>query len=172
MSGLLYSSTHLQERLMQTFNTSSYSTSARINLWKANLKMFLDNPFFGVGFQNNTAFLPKYYEQLSIKDGMISHAHNNYMSVLGGTGAVGLIAYLLFVFSFIYLTLFLWKKRSSFDLFEQILILGCLGALINFHTGGLSEANYLDGEVSHVYIFILSLTIALLSKIKNTSNYR
>ena len=161
----------IQHRLLLTFNFSDSSTSARFQLWKANWNIFLDHPFFGVGFQRNKVHLPQYYKSLGIEDGMISHAHSNYFSVLAGTGLFGFIAYLVFAFGFFKIASSLWRNHRYLPLFDQVIVLGSLGALINFHIGGLTECNYLDAEVFHTYIIVLSLLIAVLNRYEKQSNY-
>lgn len=48
--------------------------------------------------------------------------------------------------------------------FEQIITMGTLGAMINFHIGGLTECNFLDGEVLHMFVVVCALSVAIFNR--------
>lgn len=83
----------LRERLLYTTDLSASSAgSIRIAIWKANIDMFLDHPFFGVGYWNNTQLLSQYSSAIPESDSK-AHAHNQFLQALAGTGAIGLLCY-------------------------------------------------------------------------------
>ena len=85
---------HLKDRLLYTVNSSgAAASSVRIEIWKANFAMFLDHPIFGVGYWHNTQLLEKYASGKLFYDDVHAHAHDQYLQVLSGTGAVGFIIY-------------------------------------------------------------------------------
>lgn len=70
----------------------------RLILWGVAWEVFLDNPLFGVGLGNfRDAFFARNVA-LNVDLGYASvHAHNTFLEILAGTGALGLCAYLLFL---------------------------------------------------------------------------
>ncbi|MCB0415520.1 MAG: O-antigen ligase family protein [Bdellovibrionales bacterium] len=136
------------------------SNQGRINLWKANVAMFLDHPFLGVGYRQNAKNTLKYYDKLNIDSDFASHAHNNYLQVLAGTGIFGLIFYLIFNGVLIYWAYRVYRENKDTDPITAAIGLGLFMAYIHLHIGGLSEANFQDGEISHSFVFLSALLIA------------
>ena len=160
---LIFSLPDFAERISKLFN----KTDMRFKIWEAHWEIFKDNPWTGVGFEQGSQHLEKYYSMLNIDhEALITHAHNNYLSVLSGMGLFGLLAYMIFILGFLFISYQTWQKRNLLAPFEKIACLGSLGAMVSFHIGGLTECNYLDAEVFHAYIVVLSLTIFLWSKVK------
>lgn len=84
----------LRSRLINSFDlTDKASTSTRLEIWRANIQMFLDHPFIGVGYWRNTELLAKYSANISNED-LKAHAHNQYLQILSTNGIIGLLAYL------------------------------------------------------------------------------
>lgn len=164
MGGLgLVLSDHLRERVTSFTETdTNRSNLHRIHLWQANWAMFKDHPLLGVGyFQNGGERLRSYYHELGIEDYIISHAHNNYLEYLAGTGILGFIAFMIFISWFIYAAYYLWKALPPDKTFERSLALGALGAQVVLHIGGLTEVNFDDGEVQHLYLIIFASLLVL-----------
>ena len=68
----------------------------RKELWLTNWHFFQQRPLTGVGWKHN-AELSKYYlkEKLHTDTVFSSHAHNNFLEMLGGTGIVGTLSWLI-----------------------------------------------------------------------------
>jgi O-antigen ligase len=136
-------------RQMTSFRMD-HSSSVRVSLWRGHWEMFKDNPLFGVGIFESDKYLPGYYSKLGIEETFVSHAHNNFLQWLTGTGILGLLFYL-------YLSWFFAKgawdmrRRDGWGW-------GLLLAQLFFHLGGLTEANFFDGEVNHFVVFVWALT--------------
>lgn len=149
-----YNIANLQVRTDYTFETQAGSLKdGRINLWRANWKMFHDHMVFGVGYNNNTAPLPAYYEKLGIKEGtLISHAHNQYLQYLSTTGIFGLGCYLLVFCNIFYHGI----KRLSQpnDGSKKFLLLPTLFSLVGFLLGGLADNNF-DIYTAQPFVIIL-----------------
>lgn len=74
----------------------SYDTE-RILLWISAWNMFLDYPFWGVGFGNwNEIYQAGYVSPLAKEPGL-SHPHNLYLYLLSETGIVGFLAYFFMI---------------------------------------------------------------------------
>ncbi len=131
-----------------------HSSSVRFPLWQSYLAMFWDHPVFGVGLFQGDQLLLEYYARLGIQETFTSHAHNNFVQMLAGTGIVGFVAYLWMI------SVPMWQafRLCKVSAWGWALLM----AQVFFHLGGLTEANFLDGEVNHLLVFIWALTAALL----------
>lgn len=91
---LLLPSDHMSQRLSSAVNMSGYSEIYRLEHWKANVKLSLDNPLVGVGYAANRS--PEVLEKYLTRKGGITYGqpHNEYLDVLAGTGFIGLFLFL------------------------------------------------------------------------------
>jgi len=69
----------------------------RIVLWKSSIKMFKDNPLFGVGSGNFIVFIPKYFLEEEKNDNfdISPYAHNDYLEILAENGIIGFILFMI-----------------------------------------------------------------------------
>ncbi|MGZ6460048.1 MAG: O-antigen ligase family protein [Bdellovibrio sp.] len=89
----------LRYRILNSFNMDAHGAPLlRLIVWKVCWHLFLDHPFFGVGFAQNARLFPEYYAKLgfSAKD-VVGNAHNQFLEVLTGAGLFGLVAFLGFI---------------------------------------------------------------------------
>jgi O-antigen ligase len=156
----------VRARVASIFGTQNLENRDRVTLWAANWEIFKDYPFLGIGYTENERRIGEYYEKMGITDGFNGHAHNVYLQFLAGTGFLGLCCYLFFIGYFILLALRLWRKLPLDQAWARALALGALGAQISLHVGGLTQNNFSDGEVTHNYIFILAILVALRQRYK------
>lgn len=151
----------VRERVVSIFGTQNIENRDRVTLWAANWEIFKDYPLLGIGYTENERRIGEYYEKMEITDGFKGHAHNVYLQFLAGTGLLGLCCYLFFIGYFILLALRLWRKLPLDQTWARALALGALGAQISLHVGGLTQNNFSDGEVTHNFVFILAMLVAL-----------
>lgn len=140
---------------------TDYSSIARFDIWRANIEMFKDNPILGVGYGENETLITEYYEKLGITQQDGGHAHNNFLQFLSGTGALGLIAYLLF--SGIALAMshrLIVRAKSRRDPWLLSIGLAAIGAQAVIHVGGMTEASFKSAQINHQYLLILALMVA------------
>jgi O-antigen ligase len=116
--------------------------SGRFEIWENGLSLFIDNPFFGVGWYN---FL--YYNVNSFD--RFNYAHNTFLEVLVELGMVGFAIYLLFWALILTRTLQLAAigKRYKFLVFTLI------SFFISF--------NSLSLIINEVFFLFLALTSVL-----------
>jgi O-antigen ligase len=139
----------------------SYDTE-RVVLWKTNLMISKDHPWFGTGYGQNKFLLHEYYEKQGLpKDQFIGHAHNQYLHLLAGTGILGLLCYLGVLATIGVLTLRAFFKTS--DRFHKGLALGSLGGQIVFAIGGLTESNFEHSKVRFAIMLMWALGLWLFS---------
>ncbi|MBX7230519.1 MAG: O-antigen ligase family protein [Bdellovibrionales bacterium] len=126
------------------------SSQIRYHLWQAYTKMIAEHPFLGVGLFQTEQFLPEYYKKINIQESFVSHAHNIYLQWAAGAGLPALILF-LFIAGYFLIKSFQLTKTSPWG---WALFLAQVYLLI----GGLTEANFIDAEVNHIWIFSWALT--------------
>lgn len=154
--------------------SQDYSSTARIDIWRANIEMFKDNPILGVGYGENETLITEYYEKLGITQQDGGHAHNNFIQFLSGTGAVGLLTYLAFsVLAFGMTHRLILHAKKVDDRWLLAMALAAIGAQMVIHVGGLTEASFKSAQINHQYLLILALMVALFrSAFKTTTGGR
>lgn len=130
-----------------------HSSSVRLDLWKAYWNMFVDHPWFGVGLEQGDKFLPDYFAKLGIHQEFYSHAHNNLLQFLGGAGIFGLITYCGLNAVIFFKA---WRLRKVTPWGWSILL-----AQVYLQLGGLTEVNFHDGEVTHMFVFTWAILLVL-----------
>lgn len=152
----------LRERLQSIFDGGNFSNSTRVLVWKANFLLFLDHPFFGIGFFPPREAFHYYYARLGAPDmDFYGHAHSDLMEMLSRIGIFGFVSYIVFCLFFLRLAYSLWKSLPIGQTWYRALALGSFLAQIYFHVGGLTQCNFTDGEVNHVLIFLWAATGAI-----------
>lgn len=150
-----------QSRMDQTFSSHGYDQE-RIDIWKANIEIFKDHPIMGIGYGENARYLPEYYEKLGMENHtLVSHAHNQYLHLLAGTGVVGLLIYLLVIGAFLRLSFKAYRAFPDKELFKKGLSLGTIGAQFCFILGGLTEANFEHAKFKYVLVMTWALVVWL-----------
>ena len=135
----------------------SNSNNERIYLWKANWRIVEDHPVLGVGFGQNRNYLRKYYDEMGFPaDLIISHAHNQYLQLWAGTGSLGLICFLFFLFS-IFRTAWAGLKNSVGK--NRGLMLGLISGMLCFSIGALTEANFNISKNRFLFLMLAGLAI-------------
>lgn len=146
-----------RDRLVSIVSTTNQSNTERLDVWRANIAMFKENPILGVGYGVNEEIIGDYYERLGIQQEFGGHAHNNYLQFLSGTGLLGFLAYTAFSLVFLWMTHTLLRTLPPEARWARAITLGALGAQVALHVGGLTECNFKDAEVNHQYMLILAL---------------
>lgn len=156
----------LQARMKSFTDMKHKSNSERMTIWRANIEEFKDEPVFGVGYQQNgPPLLREYFARLGEPDAFASHAHNVYLNFLSGTGLVGLLLYLSFVFGTFWMGIKNVKKLSLEKGWFYYFALAGVGALAIFIIGGLTEYNFGDSEIRYQFLTHLSFQLFIRRKI-------
>lgn len=159
MSVLYFSFPIFSERFSSIADTTHTSNLSRFGLWEANIELFKENPVFGVGHRQNWHHMERVYKELNIENGFIGHAHNNFFQFLSTTGLVGVTLWILIQFLFLKLGWQAYKNPKT-----KPIGMGVLASWLCFHLGGATEANFIDGETLHIYLFIMSMLIIYKSQ--------
>jgi O-antigen ligase len=110
--------------------------SGRADIWKAAIDRILEAPVFGHGFKGQDRVLP---------DNLV--AHNAYLGILVETGVVGLLSYLIMVYTGLY---YLFKRGRSLDAFPQR-----LAVYISFLIYGLVESRAFGFGNTYTLLFLM-----------------
>ncbi|MBP9673644.1 MAG: O-antigen ligase family protein [Bacteriovoracaceae bacterium] len=132
-----------------TLPANAASNLIRIAQYKTAFYAFLEHPFLGLGFRNFEKESARIKKENTVEHtDFVSHTHNNYLEFLAGTGLVGILSFLLFnLFWFIES----WKRHDALGV---ILI----PFIIAFNVSGLFQATIIDGENTHLILFIYALS--------------
>lgn len=144
-----------RNRVLYAFHPESMD-QIRINLWRANWEIFKDNPWFGLGWGQNTKALPEYFAKLGITDErfiMITHAHNQPLHMLAGTGILGFAGFVAFNTVMFMMSWKLWKMIPLAEAWHRALVLAAMGAQVHFWFGGLFEANFEHSKMRYAMSF-------------------
>ncbi|NQZ02298.1 MAG: O-antigen ligase family protein [Bdellovibrionales bacterium] len=155
-----FSSSVIQQRFDSIFSTKKRSNHMRLVIWKANIEMIKDYPILGVGAEQNNKYLLEYYPKVGEYEMTFKgHAHNNFLQVWATQGPIALLFFLWFSGGFVWLS---WKlyRRAQRETFYWSLGLGLLASQVYFHISGLTECNFIDGEVNHVLVLYWGLLLA------------
>lgn len=166
-----------RERVLSIGDLGERTNQHRMIIWQGHWEVFKSHPFFGVGFGVNGFVSPDYFDRSRgfttqqveefyksvtvVRPEFYTHAHNNFLHLLAGTGIVGFLCYFMFISYFLLLAWRTYKgAQDKKDTFCANLALGLFGAQLFFHVGGLTEANFFDGEVNHMLVYLWGLLVA------------
>lgn len=156
----------LEVRVHSTFDTHSQSASERMSLWKANTDVFKEYPLLGIGYGENERVISEYFKKSKISSGYVGHAHSNFFQFLSGTGLLGTLCFYLFALGILIINLKLWFKVQGTSNWISAFLLGAIGVQVCLHVAGLTECNFKDMEINHLFIFVFAMVLALNHKIK------
>ncbi len=89
---LVFPDSEFSERAKAAISMSNYSEQYRIQQWKANIQLVVNNPF-GVGYAANRK--PEVLSEYLPKDFDVGQPHNEYVDILAAVGFLGLLLFLL-----------------------------------------------------------------------------
>jgi len=115
-----------------------------------------------VGYNLGVHYIKPYLLALGADHPFIGHAHDTLIQFLSNTGALGLAAYLVFSIMMFVMTWRGWQEARGCNRERAVLFLASLGAQVNLHLGGFGECNFFDGEVNHMFTFIMAFTVSLI----------
>jgi O-antigen ligase len=149
----------IRERIKSIGDPKYASTVERMMLWESNWHMFLDHPLLGIGAGRNQKEVEAYNIRLRGKSHPVANAHNNILHVLAGTGIFGFIFWATAMIWLFVNTLKRFREATTPG--EKALHLGCIGAIIAFHVGGLTQTTFDDTEVRMLLCLWLAMSIAV-----------
>ena len=145
------------DRFMSIGDVKDSSTSYRISIWNASLKMLRD--FFDSGVGMGTTAYVAVYPQYSLA-GIESapHSHNLFLQIGIETGAVGLAIFLFFIFLFVQHTFtFIAKQDKELRMFAA----AGMCALVGILAQGMTDYIWYNYRVFSMFWIIVALTVAI-----------
>ncbi len=155
---LLFYHGGIADRLISIFSHREADTSVamRLDMWSDTVEMWLDHPFFGIGWGSFKFAYPAYNELIQKAGITIFHCHNLFLNILTETGLAGFITFFTFFFGhFHYGRLQLLKAcRESFSYMLAAAVI-CVVAAIS--VSGLSDDDLFSTQVSMIFWLISAL---------------
>lgn len=151
-----------QDRFMSTFDLSvGGSQFYRTVFWKTSWQIFLDNPLFGVGFEQVSRLYPEYYLKMNFpKDYAIGHSHNQYLEVLAGTGILGFFGFMGAFFSAT--RFFLQRLKISMDPQQKQIAFGGFLVIATLMSCSFTETPVRLQEVRNYLMILLGFSYGFL----------
>lgn len=141
-----------RRRVEDLVSGQGHSAMDRWMIWKANAWLFLQHPWLGVGWGQNEALIGEAHRALG-QVGQLGHAHNTWMQILSGTGILGAVGMVFF-----WGALPLVAVRAAHrDPAHRGWWIGLLAVQLALQVGGLTECNFKDAEVGHLFLFLMAL---------------
>ena len=159
---LLGTNQNIYERAFSKTVNESNSNNERLSLWKANWRIVEVHPILGVGFGQNRNYLRKYYDEMGFPaDMIISHAHNQYLQLWAGTGSLGLLCFLIFLFG-VFRSAWAGCKNSIGN--NRGMMFGLFSGLLCFVIGALTEANFNISKNRFLFLLLAGLAMGFSEK--------
>ena len=154
----------------------------RFRLWEANIDFFKHRPLTGIGWLKTQEMSEFYFKEKfpdHYHEYFWGHAHNNFFEMLGGTGLLGLIAFIGWMVYTLNLARKLSKQHDEYALAHQTtheyadFAWGIFTALVLLHFNGLTNVTFWEGKVMHQQMlgvgFLLILGAIFAQKSKKAS---
>lgn len=140
----------------------NYGLSTREDLWQANLQFLKERPLLGVGWKHNQELSGYYLMQKHPGESVFSgHAHNNFIDMLGGTGILGALSWLIWSGLALVLAFQAFKKKAPADGSQYwIFGAGLFCGWIVFQLNGLTQVNFWDAKVTHQVMWMMTWALA------------
>ncbi|WP_374079901.1 O-antigen ligase family protein [Bdellovibrio bacteriovorus] len=160
---LLVNAFGVKDRLLYTLDMSaSGAQEMRMTAWKVNWQIFLDHPLFGVGFAENARLYPEYYRKLGFNaDFIVGNAHNQYLEILSGAGALGLLSYMgIFITAYIF---FHHSYKITNNLNRKRIALSALLIIVALMVSSLTDTPMRLHESRNYLMILLGVSLGYLS---------
>jgi len=149
-------------RLRQLTDFSSDTTVVRINLWRSTGQLLEDYPLTGVGLdQFLYAYRSRYILPQAWEDPDLSHPHNVLLDYWVRLGILGLLLGVAMQVFFWAQALSVYRTVRHTDPLKFALLIGTMGAMMNFLAHGIVDMAHFNINLSFVVAMLLALVIQL-----------
>ena len=159
------SSSSFTEHIQSIYNIKSdASNMERINRWKCAVRMFKEKPILGYGpgtYQFHYGVFQNHKDRtiISTNSGDMGNAHSEYLGALSETGLIGLILFLLLIFTIFYKGIVLYNNEKNKLL--RIYLLGSIIGLMTYFIHGLFN-NFLDMDKAAIPLwFFVAIIVSI-----------
>lgn len=141
------------QRIVSVADSNEQSHMERKLLWQSAEQMFEDNPLLGIGPGRFKDCYPDYISPLA-KEPHLTHAHSNFMHMLAEGGAVGELAFLIFVFYLLYFSVS--RRERQGETARLCIMAAVLGLMLH----GLTEYTWGASVTMKFFWTVLGLVLA------------
>ncbi|HDS08792.1 MAG TPA: O-antigen ligase domain-containing protein, partial [Firmicutes bacterium] len=147
---------------LKEFNLKSRTVKVRMTIMKGALNMIRSRPVFGYGIGSFQVEFPEHRPKDYMLNG-VSHntinAHNEYLQIGAETGIIGLVLFLILVFSYFKIILYYLLNASS-SLYKYMLFalsISIIGAIA--HNGVCVNMRFTSGGLFFYLFFAFSIAL-------------
>jgi O-antigen ligase len=157
----------LYDRVFAKTDIEARSNYERFSLWKANWMIVEDHPIFGIGYSQNSKELRPYFDKMGLPpDQLESHAHNQFLQFWSGSGTVGLICFIAFLFLLLQPIASAGSKAKGE---VQSILIGLFCAILSFVIAGVTEANFSIAKNRFLFLLFAGIAYGISKSFKNSS---
>ncbi|MDF1738513.1 MAG: O-antigen ligase family protein [Verrucomicrobiales bacterium] len=161
----------LFERFRSSFDPSVESSSIRLHLWDANVKMLGNHPF-GIGFNANDILLPEKLAELGYPAlSFQTHPHNEYLDYAVATGFPGVLLYLGVTIWLLVLTVKLLRRANLQDDHWNVFLLTA-SALVQSFLNACALTDQFSTPGRFLICLAWAIPIAIAAKNRDSSAIR
>ncbi len=140
-----------------SYVAKGWSVIHRIDLAKLCIKMFLDHPFLGHGFNTFMSIYEGYAGEQTF--GGISYAHNCYLQILVETGIFSLAAFVWILFRFFVSSLRDISGRG--EGLTKVIQIGLIAGVLAYVTHSAIESNLYSLPLAVLFYYILGFAVGM-----------
>lgn len=151
----------LDKRAASIFDTSTKNRRVRITMWKYTFGMWKDHPILGVGAGNWKLLIGGYYDADYNKTWYhnMRRPHNDFLLILAEKGLAGLLFYLLFLSSFLWITIRILKSDTPIK--KKLLAILMMGGIAGFCVDSMFSFPYERLDEQMMMMFFSAVLIWL-----------
>lgn len=164
-SNYIYLNNTKLNRIATTFDPFNHSNIGRLALWRAGIKIGIDNILTGVGDIDLAKEYIKYKRPYDKE--IQGHMHNNFIHIFAILGLPGLIAFCLLFIVIIKKNFVIYQYFKNEPFYGSFAI-ATVSSIIGFLFAGLTEWNFGDQEIITIIYFIIGMNFLFYYKIKGT----
>lgn len=140
-------------RITSITNLADSSTSYRVSIWRGTLRMLKDYAFTGVGIGEEAynAVYPKY----ALSSIIAPHSHNLFLQIMCSVGVIGLIVFLIMIFSYIRNGVSVTHRTE--DVPSKIMFATFVSAMVSFMIQSVFDYTWYNYRIFMVFWIFVGL---------------
>jgi O-antigen ligase/tetratricopeptide (TPR) repeat protein len=144
--------------LFERFETVGHAgiQDLRFGIWKDSLEIIRDFPVAGTGFGSFASIYPK-YRSISV-EGLLEHAHNDYIELLAGGGIVGFVLFAWFISAVLFKSYKAFSGRR--ERYSIYVFIGAAAGLVSILLHSVVDFNLQIGANGLYFFFLAGLAVS------------
>jgi len=144
------------ERFAALRDAQGSISEARVGIWRDSLGIVKDFPLTGTGLGSYLRIYQKYRSITA--DGIVDHAHNDYLELITEGGAVAVALFGWFVAAAIYNAYKGFRRRR--DRYSTFLFIGAVSGVVSMLIHSLTDFNLHIGANGLYFFFLIGLAVS------------